>query len=46
MKYVMYSHRYAYPILQTDREFFDLWNEITEVLEVITEEIIINYYSR
>lgn len=45
MKYVMYSHRYAYPILQTDREFFDLWNEITEVLEVITEDDIINHFN-
>lgn len=45
MKYVMYSHRYAYPILQTDREFYDLWNEITEVLEVITEDDIINYFN-
>lgn len=45
MKYVMYSHRYAYPILQTDREFFDLWNEITEILEVITEDDIINHFD-
>lgn len=41
----MYSHRYAYPILQTDREFFDLWSEIKEVLEVITEDDIINHFN-
>ncbi|HDF0488306.1 hypothetical protein HMPREF2544_02140 [Staphylococcus sp. HMSC063A11] len=45
MKYAMYSHRYAYPILQTDREFFDLWSEIKEVLEVITEDDIINHFN-
>ncbi|QFG01297.1 hypothetical protein PB01_20940 (plasmid) [Psychrobacillus glaciei] len=45
MEYRMYSHRYAAAILNTDREFADIWLEVQEVIHSITEEQIINSFE-
>lgn len=45
MKYEIYSHRYATSILERESEFRDNWAEIIEVIEGITDQMIIARFS-
>lgn len=41
----MYSHRYALPILNTDRDFAEIWLEVQEVIHNISETQLINHFN-
>lgn len=46
LEFVVYSHRYALSILETENEFVDLWNEIKYAIESISDEMIINRFEQ
>ncbi|MGF9772389.1 BglII/BstYI family type II restriction endonuclease [Priestia aryabhattai] len=45
MKYEIYSHRYAWSILEGEQEFRETWDEILEIIEGITDQMIINKFQ-
>lgn len=44
MNYRVHSHRYAAAILNTDPEFSDIWLEIQDILQSITDQQIIEQF--
>lgn len=46
MEFVIYSHRYALSILETENEFVDLWSEIKYAIESISDEMIIERFEQ
>ena len=44
MEYIKYSFRHAEDIFKNDEDFTYLWNEITDVLDNISDEDIIDEF--
>ena len=45
MEYIKYSFRHAEDIFKNDEDFTYLWNEITDVLDNISDEDIIDEFN-